>query len=145
MDYARQQRNPSRHLVGIGGVRAVSRPARLRPRQRLARRVRRGSSRVPIEVKVIEEIAKPPPPPPEVVRRRRNWPPPTAAFFIPPPEINIAPPPDPGADDHAVTRDTPPTTALPSRSSRRRQRPAPPPPRLGRRARASFAPQLRGR
>ena len=111
MDYARQQRNPSRHLVGIGGVVLFHALLVYGLVSGLARKVVE-VVKGPIEVKVIEEIAKPPPPPPEVVP-----PPPKLAAppppFIPPPEINIAPPPTQAPTITAVTRDTPPTAALP--------------------------------
>jgi len=111
MDYARQQRNPSRHLVGIGGVILFHVLIIYALVTGLARKVVE-VVKGPIEVKVIEEIAKPPPPPAEVIP-----PPPKMAAppppFIPPPEINIAPPPTPAPTITAVSRDTPPTTALP--------------------------------
>ncbi len=95
MDYARQQRNPSRHLVGIGGVVLFHALLVYGLVSGLARKVVE-VVKGPIEVKVIEEVAKAPPPPPEIVP-----PPPKLAAppppFIPPPEINIAPPPTPPA------------------------------------------------
>jgi protein TonB len=118
MDYARQQRNPSRHLVGIGGVILFHVLVIYALVTGLARKVVE-VVKGPIEVKVIEEIAKPPPPPAEVVP-----PPPKMAAppppFIPPPEINIAQP-APAPAITAVTREAPPTTALPPIQ-------APPPP-----------------
>jgi len=109
MDYARQQRNPSRHLIGIGGVvlfHALVIYALVTGLARKVVEVVKG----PIEVKVIEEV-KTPPPPPEVVP-----PPPKMAAppppFIPPPEVNIASPSQ-APTITAVSRDAPPTTALP--------------------------------
>ena len=109
MDYARQQRNPSRHLIGIGGVvlfHALLVWALVSGLARKVVEVVKG----PIEVKVIEEV-KTPPPPAEIVP-----PPPKLAAppppFIPPPEINIAPAPT-APTITAVTREAPPTTALP--------------------------------
>jgi protein TonB len=111
MDYARQQRNPSRHLVGIGGVVLFHILIIWGLVSGLARKVVE-VVKGPIEVKVIEEVAKPPPPPAEIIP-----PPPKMAAppppFIPPPEINIAPPPTPAPTISAVTREAPPTTALP--------------------------------
>jgi protein TonB len=111
MDYARQQRNPSRHLVGIGGVvlfHVVVIYALVTGLARKVVEVVKG----PIEVKVIEEVAKPPPPPAEIVP-----PPPKLAAppppFIPPPEVNIAPPPTTAPSITAVSREAPPTTTLP--------------------------------
>jgi len=109
MDYARQQRNPSRHLVGIGGVVLFHVLLVWALVSGLARKVVE-VVKGPIEVKVIEEV-KTPPPPAEIVP-----PPPKLAAppppFIPPPEINIAPPPT-APTITAVTREAPPTTALP--------------------------------
>jgi protein TonB len=111
MDYARQQRNPSRHLIGIGGVVLFHALLIWGLVSGLARKVVE-VVKGPIEVKVIEEVAKPPPPPAEILP-----PPPKLAAppppFIPPPEINIAPPPTPAPTITAVTREAPPTTTLP--------------------------------
>jgi protein TonB len=111
MDYARQQRNPSRHLIGIGGVVLFHVLLVWGLVSGLARKVVE-VVKGPIEVKVIEEVAKPPPPPAEILP-----PPPKMAAppppFIPPPEINIAPPPTPAPTITAVTRDTPATKTLP--------------------------------
>jgi protein TonB len=120
MDYARQQRNPSRHLVGIGGVvlfHALVIYALVTGLARKVVEVVKG----PIEVKVIEEV-KAPPPPPEVVP-----PPPKMAAppppFIPPPEINIAQPTT-APTITAVTREAPPAPMAPVI-----QPPAPPAPK----------------
>jgi protein TonB len=109
MDYARQQRNPSRHLIGIGGVvlfHALVIYALVTGLARKVVEVVKG----PIEVKVIEEV-KTPPPPPEVVPP----PPKTAAPpppFIPPPEINIATQTT-APTITAVTREAPPAPMAP--------------------------------
>jgi protein TonB len=109
MDYARQQRNPSRHLIGIGGVvlfHALVIYALVTGLARKVVEVVKG----PIEVKVIEEV-KTPPPPPEVVP-----PPPKMAAppppFIPPPEINIATQTT-APTITAVTREAPPSPTAP--------------------------------
>lgn len=111
MDFAQQQRNPTRHLIGIGGVvllHAVVIYALVTGLARKVVEVVKG----PIEVKVIEEIIKKPPPPPEVVP-----PPPKVVAppppFIPPPEVNIAPPPTPAPTITAVTQDAPPAPQAP--------------------------------
>jgi len=110
MDYARQQRNPSRHLVGIGGVVLFHALLIYGLVSGLARKVVE-VVKGPIEVKVIEEI-KTPPPPAEIVP-----PPPKMAAppppFIPPPEISIAPPPTPAPTITAVTREAPPAPVAP--------------------------------
>lgn len=124
MDFARQQRNPARHLVGIGGVILLHIVIIYALLTGLARRVVE-VVKGPIEVKVIEEVAKKPPPPPEILP-----PPPKVAAppppFIPPPEINIAPPPTPAPTITAVTREAPPAPQAPVI-----QKPveAPPPPK----------------
>jgi len=129
MDYARQQRNPSRHLIGIGGVVLFHILLVWALVSGLARKVVE-VVKGPIEVKVIEEV-KTPPPPAEIVP-----PPPKLAAppppFIPPPEINIAPPPT-APTITAVTREAPPTTALPpiQPPPPPAAAPAPPPPPAG--------------
>ena len=111
MDYARQQRNPSRHLVGIGGVILFHALLIYGLVNGLARKIVE-VVKGPIEVKVIEEVKAPPPPPAEIVP-----PPPKLAAppppFIPPPEINIAPPPTPAPAITAVTREAPPAPMAP--------------------------------
>ncbi len=111
MDYARQQRNPSRHLVGIGGVVLFHALLIYGLVNGLARKIVE-VVKGPIEVKVIEEVKAPPPPPAEIVP-----PPPKLAAppppFIPPPEINIAPPPTPAPAITAVTREAPPAPMAP--------------------------------
>lgn len=125
MDYARQQRNPSRHLIGIGGVvlfHALVIYALVTGLARKVVEVVKG----PIEVKVIEEV-KTPPPPPEVVP-----PPPKLAAppppFIPPPEINIAAPTSTAPTITAVTREAPPAPTAPLIQPPAPVAKAPPPP-----------------
>ena len=78
MDFAQQQRDPTRHLIGIGAVVILHVLVVWALVSGLARKVVE-VVKGPIEVKVIEEIIKKPPPPPEVVppppeggRRRRR-------------------------------------------------------------------------
>jgi protein TonB len=110
MDYARQQRNPSRHLVGIGGVVLFHALLIYGLVSGLARKVVE-VVKGPIEVKVIEEV-KTPPPPPEIVP-----PPPKLAAppppFIPPPEINIAAPATAAPTITQVTQEAPPAPVAP--------------------------------
>jgi len=105
MDFARQQRNPARHLIGIGGVILLHIVVIYALVTGLARKVVE-VVKGPIEVKVIEEVVKKPPPP-EVLP-----PPPKVAAppppFIPPPEINIAAP-QAAPTITAVTQEAPPT------------------------------------
>src|SRR4030095_3973622 len=106
MNYAEQQRNPGRHLLGTSAVvllHVLIIYALVTGLGRKVIEVVKG----PIEVKVIEEVIKKPPPPPDVVP-----PPPKMAAppppFIPPPETNIAPPPTPAPAITAVTQEAPP-------------------------------------
>jgi protein TonB len=111
MNFAQQQRDPTRHLVGIGAVVLLHVLIVWALVSGLARKVVE-VVKGPIEVKVIEEVIKKPPPPPEVVP-----PPPKVAAppppFIPPPEINIAPPPTPAPTITAVTKEAPPAPQAP--------------------------------
>jgi protein TonB len=123
MDFARQQRNPSRHLVGVGSVILLHVLIVWALFTGLARKVVE-VVKGPIEVKVIEEQVQKPPPPPEVLP-----PPPKLAAppppFIPPPEINIAPPPTPAPVITAVTPEAPPAPQAPVIA---KVDPTPPPP-----------------
>jgi protein TonB len=110
MDFARQQRNPTRHLTGITAVvllHVVVIYALVTGLARTVVEVVKG----PIDVKVIEEIIKKPPPPPEVVP-----PPPKMAAppppYMPPPEVNIAQP-APAPTITAVTQEAPPAPQAP--------------------------------
>jgi protein TonB len=109
MDYAYQQRRPSRHLVGIGGVILLHVIIVWALISGLARKVVE-VVKGPIEVKVIEEVVQKPPPPPEVLPPppKMTAPPPP---FIPPPEVNIAQPPAPTITQ--TTREAPPTPQAP--------------------------------
>jgi protein TonB len=111
MDFAQQQRDPTRHLIGIGAVVLLHVLVVWALVSGLARKVVE-VVKGPIEVKVIEEIIKKPPPPPEVVPPppKVQAPPPP---FIPPPEINIAPPPTTAPTITAVTKDAPPSPQAP--------------------------------
>jgi protein TonB len=114
MDFAQHQRNPARHLVGIGGVvllHVIIVWALITGLARKVVEVVKG----PIDVKVIEEVIKKPPPPPEVIPPppKMQAPPPP---FVPPPEVVIAPP----APQAPVIAKVPDTPAPPA--------PAPPPP-----------------
>ncbi len=107
MDYAEQQRRPTKHLIGLGIVAALHVLLGWALVNGLARKmveVIKG----PIETKIIEEI-KPPPPPPENLPPPPKLPPPPPSF-VPPPEVQIAnPPPLPSI---TVTRVAPPPTPV---------------------------------
>jgi len=111
MDFAQQQRDPTRHVIGIGAVVILHVLVVWALVSGLARKVVE-VVKGPIEVKVIEEVVKKPPPPAEVIPAppKVAAPPPP---FIPPPEINIAPPPTQAPTITAVTKDAPPAPQAP--------------------------------
>jgi protein TonB len=117
MNFAQQQRDPRRHLVGFGAVVLFHVLLVYALITGLAKKVV-DVVRAPIETKVIEEIKKPPPPPEIVVPPppRLEAPPPP---FIPPPEVQIATPPPPQPTITAVTPTPPPAPVVIA--------PAPPP------------------
>lgn len=104
MDYAQQQRNPSKHAVGIGVVIAMHVFVAWALMTGLAKKVV-DVIKAPIETKLIEEIKPPPPPPPENLPPPPKFAPPPPSF-VPPPEVQINnPPPAPAI---TVTREAPP-------------------------------------
>lgn len=117
MNFAQQQRDPRRHLVGFAAVLLFHGFIVYALVTGLAKKVV-DVVRAPIETKVIEEIKKPPPPPETVVPPppRLEAPPPP---FIPPPEVQIATPPPPAPTITAVTPTPPPAPVVIA--------PAPPP------------------
>jgi len=117
MNFAQRQRDPRKHLVGIGAVILFHGFVVYALVTGLAKKVVE-VVRAPIETKVIEEIKKPPPPPEIVVPPppRLEAPPPP---FIPPPEVQIATPPPPQPTITAVTPTPPPAPVVIA--------PAPPP------------------
>jgi protein TonB len=106
MDFSARQRDPRRHLVGLGAVIAFHVLIVWALLTGLAKKVV-DVVRAPIETKVIEEVKKPPPPPEIVVPPppRLEAPPPP---FIPPPEVQIATPPPPAPTITAVPTPPPP-------------------------------------
>lgn len=117
MNFAKQQRDPRRHLVGFSAVVLFHGFVVYALVTGLAKKVVE-VVRAPIETKVIEEVKKPPPPPETVVPPppRLEAPPPP---FIPPPEVQIATPPPPAPAITAVTPTPPPAPVVIA--------PAPPP------------------
>lgn len=109
MDFAEQQRNPGKHVVGIGIVLVLHLVLGWALLNGLAHRlveVIKG----PIETKIIEEVKPPPPPPPE------NLPPPPKfaappPSFVPPPEVQVNAPPTP-QPTITTTQVAPPVTAV---------------------------------
>jgi periplasmic protein TonB len=110
MDFSRTPRDPRRHWIGIGSVLLLHLLIVWALISGLARKVIE-VVKGPIEVKVIEEVAKPPPPPPEVLPPppKVTAPPPP---FVPPPEVQIANP-TPAPTITAVTPDAPPSPQAP--------------------------------
>ena len=102
MNFAQQQADPRRRIVGFGAVLLFHVLLVYALVTGLAKKVV-DVVRAPIETKVIEEIKKPPPPPEVVVPPppKLEAPPPP---FIPPPEIQIANAAA-GADDHGDDAD----------------------------------------
>jgi protein TonB len=117
MNFAQQQADPGRRLVGFGAVLLFHLLIVYALVSGLAKKVV-DVVRAPIETKVIEEIKKPPPPPEVVVPPppKLEAPPPP---FIPPPEIQIATPPPPAPTITATTQTPPPAPVVIA--------PAPPP------------------
>jgi protein TonB len=104
MNYA-EQRSPTRNLTGIGLVVLLHVLLGYALVTGLAKKVV-DIVKAPLEVKVIEETAKPPPPPdlPPPPPKLLAPPPP----FIPPPEITVAQPPPPAPTISVTTSEPPP-------------------------------------
>ena len=110
MNFAQQQADPRRRIVGFGAVLLFHLLIVYALVSGLAKKVV-DVVRAPIETKVIEEIKKPPPPPEIVVPPppKLEAPPPP---FIPPPEIQIATPPPPAPTITATTQTPPPAPVV---------------------------------
>jgi len=91
VNYAEQQRNPTKHVVGLGVVIVMHIILGWALLNGLARKVVE-VVKGPIETKIIEEVKPPPPPPPENLPPPPKLPPPPPAF-MPPPEVKIETPP----------------------------------------------------
>ena len=83
MDYARQQRDPTRHAVGILFVVAVHAFVIYALMTGLARQAIQVIKK-PLDATIIEEVKLPPPPPPKKIEPPKAPPPPPA--FVPPPD-----------------------------------------------------------
>ena len=84
MDYARQQRDPTRHAIGILFVVAVHAFVIYALMTGLARQAIQVIKK-PLDATIIEEVKLPPPPPPKKIEPPKAPPPPPA--FVPPPDI----------------------------------------------------------
>jgi protein TonB len=124
LDFATQQRNPGKHVTGIGIVVGLHLVLGWAIVSGLATKMVE-VIRAPIETKIIEEVKPPPPPPPENLPPPppRNAPPPPS--FVPPPEVNVAPPPN-AAPSITTTQVVPPPA--PPVFIQPPAPPAPPPP-----------------
>lgn len=127
MDFAQQQRNPSRHAVGIGIVLALHLLLGWALVSGLAQRMV-DVIKAPIETKIIEEVKPPPPPPPENLPPPPKFAPPPPSF-VPPPEVNVNPPPTP-APTITTTQVAPPVTPVTIQPPPVAAPPAPPAPRM---------------
>jgi protein TonB len=104
LNYAEQQRQPGKHLIGFAIVvvfHVILGYALVNGLARKIVEVVKG----PIETKIIDEVKPPPPPPPDNLPPppKLNAPPPS---FVPPPEVTIATPQ--AAPTITVTREAPP-------------------------------------
>ncbi|MFN5723317.1 MAG: hypothetical protein ACK47O_05820, partial [Betaproteobacteria bacterium] len=84
VDFAQQQRNPSRHFTAIGIVVVMHLLLGYALVSGLARKVVEVIKQ-PIETKIIEEVKTPPPPPENLPPPPKTVPPPPS--FVPPPEV----------------------------------------------------------
>lgn len=92
MDFARQQRDPTRHLIGISVVvllHVIVIYALLTGMARNAIEV----IRKPLTATIVEEIKVPPPPPPPPKKIEIPKTPPPPEVYVPPPDIPVPEPP----------------------------------------------------
>jgi len=138
VNYAEQQRNPGKHVVGIGVVIAMHVLVAWALVSGLARKVV-DVIKAPIETKIIEEVAPPPPPPPENLPPPPKFAPPPPSY-VPPPEVVVTnPPPAPAI---TVTREVPPpapVTIAPAPAPEAPPAPPAPPPQAARPAIANVS------
>ena len=119
MDFARQQRDPTRHLIGITFVIVLHALILWAMVSGLARKAVEVIKK-PITATVIEEIKAPPPPPPPPPKKVVDVPPPPSAPpqpYVPPPDI--APP---------VVQSAPTITAVTPEPPKAEYKIEPPPP-----------------
>ncbi len=107
MNFAQQQRDPTKHLVGIAFVIAFHVLIVWALLTGLAQKVVE-VVKAPLETKIIQEIKPPPPPPPPPPAPKMVAPPPP---FIPPPEIVVANPPPVTNTIQVTTHTAPPEPA----------------------------------
>ena len=122
MDFAEQQRNPGKHVVGFTVVLAFHLVLGWAILNGLAQRLVE-VIKSPLETKIIEEVKPPPPPPPENLPPPPKFAPPPPSF-VPPPEVNVNQPPTPAPTITTTTVAPPPTPVV----VRPQAPPAPPAP-----------------
>ena len=111
MDFAQQQRNPTKHIVGMAFVVLLHIGIIYGLLHGLARKVVEVIQQ-PLETKIIEEVKPPPvelPPPPPQPKMVAPPPP-----FIPPPEVQIQQPPPPQQNVITAVTATPPPADAPA-------------------------------
>ena len=106
MDYAQQQRNPGKHVVGLSVVAVLHVGLGIALVYGLSR-TDIEVVKAPIETKIIEEVKPPPPPPPDSLPPPPKTAPPPPSF-VPPPEVQVAPPPTPAPTITTTTVAPPP-------------------------------------
>ena len=104
MNYAEEQRNPTKHMVGLSVVVVMHIILGWALLNGLARKVVE-VVKGPIETKIIEEVKPPPPPPPENLPPPPKMAPPPPSY-MPPPEVQIQNPQP--APSITVQREVPP-------------------------------------
>jgi protein TonB len=131
MDFARQQRDPTRHLVGITFVVLLHALIVYALVSGLARKAVEVNKK-PIDAKIIEEIKAPPPPPPppKPVQQQPQRVEVAPQPYIPPPDIEVPTTPQTAPTISAVTTEAPTQPYViapppPVAVARRRLRPSP--------------------
>jgi protein TonB len=88
MDFARQQRDPARHLIGIAFVVLIHAIVIYALVTGLARKAIEVIKK-PLSATIIEEIKAPPPPPPPPPPKRIVEPPKVQQTYVPPPDVPV--------------------------------------------------------
>jgi protein TonB len=120
MDFARQQRDPTRHLIGIGFVILIHALIVYALVTGLARKAVEVIKK-PLTATIVEEIKAPPPPPPKKMEIPRVPPPQT---YVPPPDIPVPT----TTSEFAISAVTPTPPATPPVIAPPVVAPPPPPP-----------------
>jgi periplasmic protein TonB len=121
MDYARQQRDPTRHLIGVTVVVLVHAFVIYALMTGLGSKVLQVVKK-PLSATIIDEVKLPPPPPPPPPKIEKSKPPPPPPEYVPPPDIPM--PTISSANTITSVTSAPPSAAPPPVIAP----PAPPPP-----------------